>query len=536
MGMRTGRWRLLGMAVVVAVLASAGLLMAAERGARTTPRTAAGPASPPKAQPLPPAVAPKQPAGAAEVEIASPEQGATLRGTALLKVDYLNPMGYVVFRVDDRFAYATTPPFEMRWDTTSALDGQHVISVDAYDGSARYAGSASISVLVENSIPTPPDGVLLTVRFDEHDLLARAITARGELSALRADEALPPEFEQLAGELRAEVTTSVMDAFYEGATALVRSRLRTGALTSGGQRTSLPEVGQQEMLQISRNGLAVPVATAIAKPRLGLAEISLALRDFPVVPGDAWESPIGVVCDLYSRRGVFVMGRHVFEGLRWYRGKECAVVSSTYAIPALPIYTQQQTQQPAVPASAAGAAGPSYRIELTQRALGAMGGRAGRGPARGGAGRAGRARAGAATARAGRAGAAGQRAGAAQQLQSAQLVDLEGSRLTYITRQTGRVLHTEDTVLGQIEFRVASQQAARNPGGRLVVELTGAGGMRGGRGMTMRGAARAGVGARAGAQRATAGRAGAAAGAAGAKRIPPRLDYGVRLTTDLIVE
>jgi hypothetical protein len=126
-------------------------------------------------------------------------------------------------------------------------------------------------------------------------------------------------------------------------------------------------------------------------------------------------------------------------------------------------------------------------------------------------------------------------------------VDLEGTRLTYITRQTGRVLHTEDTILGQVEFRVASQ-VARNPGGRFVVELTGMAAMRGARGMagrvqagrTMRGAARAGAGTRggvrAGAQRATAGRAGAAQGAAGAKRIPPKLDYGFRLTTDLVVE
>ena len=188
-------WRLLGAGMVI-LFASAGLLMAGGATARQARPAAA------------PAVAAQRKSSAAQhvlgvpvgvgVEIVSPEQGAKLRGTALVKVDYQNPMGYVMFRIGDRFAYATTPPYEMRWDTTSALDGQHVISADAYDGSARYAGSASISVMVENSIPTPPDGVLLTVRFDEHDLLARVITARGELSALQADEALPTGFEALA--------------------------------------------------------------------------------------------------------------------------------------------------------------------------------------------------------------------------------------------------------------------------------------------------------------------------------------------------
>jgi hypothetical protein len=570
MARRTALWRLSGALVVTALFVSGGAgLMAATRGARK--------AAQPPAKPKPPAAAvapiPAQPAAASEVEIVAPEQGATLRGSALIKADFVNPMGYVMFRIDGEFAYATTPPFEMKWDTTSALDGDHVIAVDAYDSSARYVGSASVGVAIENAIPTPPDGVLLTVRFDEHDMLTRVITARGELSALAADEALPQGFDVLAGELRAEVTTSVMDTFYEGATTLVRSRLRMAALTAGGQRASTSDVGLYEMLQVSRNGLGVPVATATAKPRVGLAEMSFALRDFPVVPGDAWESPIGAVCDLYSRRAVFVGGRHVFEGLRWFRGRECAVITSSYAIPELPIYSGAQAQQPAQQASADQLVGPSYQVMLTGMGGGGMRGGMGGGGMRGGMGGGGmRGGMGGGGMRGGMGGggmrggarggagggAAGQRPGAGQ-LQSARLVDLQGTRRTYITRQTGRVIHTEDTILGQVQF-LSGSQVARNAGGPFTVVLTGMGGMRGGRGGGggmrggmggggMRGGmggggmrgGMGGGGTRGGmrggaAQGGRAGQGAQAPGAAGPKTIPSKLDYGFRMTTDLIVQ
>jgi hypothetical protein len=151
-------------------------------------------------------------------------------------------MGYVVFRIDDRFAYATTPPFEMRWDTSSALDGPHLIAVDAYDAAGRYAGSASISVSIENAIPTPPEGVYLAVKFDEHDMLTRQVSARGELSALQADEALPAGFDVLKGELRANVSMSVMDACFRCLGTVWRSRKRRalGSLASASRRFPRP--------------------------------------------------------------------------------------------------------------------------------------------------------------------------------------------------------------------------------------------------------------------------------------------------------
>lgn len=533
MGKRLTSWRFLrvAMALVVAVSIGSGLLCAAGRS------TAGAAAKPKVAAPAPRAV---------EVEIISPEQDAKLRGMAIVKVDYPNAAGYVIFRVDDQFAYATTPPFQMRWDTSSTVDGQHVVAADAYDGNGKYAGTASVGVIVANSIPTPANGVLLTVRFNENDMLTRIVTARGELGSLRADEALPQGFETLAGEFRGELTTSVMDLFYEGATTLIRSRLRLGQLTSGGLQRNIPEIGQSAMLQVSRNGLTLPVATASAKPRLGLAEISTALRDFPVNPGDTWSAPVAVVCDLYSRKAVYTQARHVFEGLRWYRGHECAVVTSTYRLPELPLY--QSSSQQATTREVAALPGNSARVQLTQMMGGGM--RGGMGGGRGsmgggmrggmGGGMGGRGRMGG-----GAGGAAGQRPGAASQLQRAQLVDLEGTRHTYITRQSGRVLRIEDTITGQVEFRTSSQvaQAAGSPYSLQLTQMMG-GGMRGGMGGRMGGMrggmdGRGGMSGRQGQTRSGATtRAGTQAGrtAATARTIPAKLDYGFRLTTELATD
>jgi hypothetical protein len=483
--------------------------------------------------------------------------------------------------VDGEFVYASTSPYEVRWDTSTVADGSHIIRADAYDNSGNYAGSSSIKVLVENTIPTPEGGVLLTVKFGEHDIFNRIVTGRGEMSALRADQVLPQGFDVLAGELRGELNQTVLDAYYEGVTALVRNRLRTASLTAEALRQSVPEVGQYTMVQVSRNGLTIPASSATSRPRLGLGEVSLAFADYPVLPGDTWESPLGAVYDLYTRRAIFVQARHTFEGLRWFRGRECAVVSSSYTLPELPLLEKAPAAQPQT--TAAAAIGDGFQVALTggrrggggmrggggargggMRAGGGMrGGAGGRGGTRGGAARAGAtargggARRGAARGRTGQAAPGGAGRITPQALESARLVTLEGERITYVTRESGRIVHTEDTIRGKVEFRAgASQRASLGPDGGYAMALTGGrrggggggrgGGGRGGmRGGARGGAARGGAGTRGGAARGgaargrTAQRGGAARGAGrapgeqGPRQIPPSLDYGFRLTTEL---
>jgi hypothetical protein len=105
-----------------------------------------------------------------------------------------------------------------------------------------------------------------------------------------------------------------------------------------------------------------------------------------------------------------------------------------------------------------------------------------------------------------------------------------------VTRYTGRVLRTEDTILGKVEFRTGGRLRASLDGeGTYAVELTQ--GMRGG-GRGMRGGGRGMRGGRAGS---SAGRGGSRVGqqrtgATAGGRVPPRLDYGFRLTADLLRE
>ncbi len=587
MGRRYGGGQLISAIVLVILIAgvSAGLLWGAERAARPAPPTgkkALGKTA--KVAPVKPAPAPKAPEAAPEggVEITSPESEAKLRGVAVITASSPTTSGYVVFRVDGEFTYATTSPFKMRWDTSTATDGSHIVHVDSYDTSGNFTGSSSIKVEVENAIATPEGGVLLTVKYDERDVLSRALVGRGELAALRADQVLPAGFDVLTGDLRADLNQTVLDAYYEGVSALIRNRLRTASLISEGVRQSVPEVGQYAMVQVSRNGLAVPASSATARPRIGVGEMSLAFADYPVSPGDTWESPIGVVTDLYKRQAYYVQATHRFDGLRWYRGRECAVVTSTYSIPEVPLISRAATPQPQQTASAAGLA-----LQLTGGRRGGGGGMrggggrggggggmrggggrgggmrggGGRGGGRGGGARGGGGRGGGGRGAGGRGGgqAGGAAAGrpAASSLDSARLVDLVGERRTIVTRESGRVMHLEDTIQGKIEFRVAAgaTQRASAAGviGNATVELTG--GMRGGggrggggrggggRGGGMRGGGGGGRGGgRGGGARGGGGRGGGRAGAAGgaqgapaARQVPSSLDYGFRLASDLDV-
>lgn len=547
-------WALLIMAALV--IGTAGWLRAATR---PKAKPAAKPAAPKKAPAKPaakpaPKAAPAQPAiTGGGVEIISPESNAKLRGVVTVRVSWSNPKGYVLFRVDDKFLFASTAPYLMKWDTSALSDGEHVLSADAFDSEGKFEGSSSIRVIVQNIIPTPESGVLLSVRFGGEDMLNRVVSARGELSALTAEEVLPPGYESLAGSFKGSLTQTVMDPFYQGASVLLRNRLKDGWLIINNVRSSLPDVGQYAMVQVSRNGLIVPSLTAVRKTRIAVGEVSVALADYPVYPGDTWQSPIGAVVDLYSRRTIYVQGQHTFEGLRWFNGRECALVTSTYSIPAVTLY--QVSEQ----ASASGTA--SYSLQLTQMGAGmggrgGAGGRAGRGGAGGAGGRAGgaggAARQGGAAGRSGGGAQSGGRTGAAAQgsLQSVKLVNLEGVRITYLSRRSGQVIRTEDTIKGRVEFRTAgTATSASTRESSYSLALTQAGGGRsseraGARGRTgIPPSGRSGGGAGRTGRGTTGGQAGRAAPSRtttpqqpAARRIPASLDYGFRLTTELVVK
>ncbi len=123
---------------------------------------------------------------------------------------------YVLFRVDDKFIYATAAPYKVRWDTSSMEDGAHVLSVDSFDDRGKLEGSSSVQIEVKNSIEAPAGGVLLSVRFGSEDMLQRSVAAHGELAAPGPGETMPAGCEDLSGNLNAVISQTVMDPFYRG--------------------------------------------------------------------------------------------------------------------------------------------------------------------------------------------------------------------------------------------------------------------------------------------------------------------------------
>ncbi len=339
--------------IALLVCASVGLLWGAQRSKVSGPKAA--PAAP-KAAPA----TPSQPPAAVSpngVEIAAPASDAKVRGIVSVQAACPASSAYVLFRVDDKFIYATASPYKVRWDTSTMEDGPHVLSVDSFDAKGKFEGSSSVRITVKNAIDAPSGGLLLSVRFGAEDMLQRSISAHGELASPGPGETAPPGCESLSGNLSAVLSQTVMDPFYQGTSILLRNRLKDGSITSRANvRTALAEIGQYAMVQVSRNGLTLPQLTSLRTTRIAPGELSLALPDYPVLVGDTWQSPIAVMPVLNAKKAVYVQAQHTFEGLRWYSNRECAVITSTYTLPRIGVTG---------PAFAL-ASRPSFEISLTQ--------------------------------------------------------------------------------------------------------------------------------------------------------------------------
>jgi hypothetical protein len=427
---------------------------------------------------------------ATQLGFATPETGATVRGMARIAVRKSDPGGYVAFRIDDRFAHATVAPFEMRWDTSTTRDGEHTVQADAYDDSGAHEGTSSIRVKVANQVPlTDKEGVKLTVRFRQNEVVDRQVTGSGELGELALDETLPPGLEELAARLTASMSEIVLDAFYKGSRSLLRHRIRKGGLLIGASQRELSEMGKYATVEVSRNGLALPILSSPDRPRIPLGEISFALADFPVKEGDTWRSPLGVIPDLLKRQIVFVRAEHTFNGVWYFQGRECAKITSKYTLPDIEL--------PLSGAFLSARATPTWQIEFTQGA--AVSGYPAPGVAPGGAGsgalsgldyreqwRAQRRMALEALrqqrrlrptrsrlrelylqqlglAQPGAAGTATAPA-APQVVQSAKLTDLGGTRTTWLAVESGKILRTEDEIRGRLSFSFGSEAAPSGAG------------------------------------------------------------------------
>jgi peptidoglycan/xylan/chitin deacetylase (PgdA/CDA1 family) len=93
------------------------------------------------------------------VTLTTPQNGDVLSGTAVtfsVNVAALDPARVDFFVDGNQVGSATSAPWSIVWDSTTAADGAHTVSAQAVDGAGATTNSNTASVTVENNQP-PPD-------------------------------------------------------------------------------------------------------------------------------------------------------------------------------------------------------------------------------------------------------------------------------------------------------------------------------------------------------------------------------------------
>jgi hypothetical protein len=92
------------------------------------------------------------------VAVTAPGSGNTVKGSVTVSASAADNVGVVgvQFRLDGATfgAELTAPPYTLTWNTTSALDGSHVLTAVARDAAGNRATSAGVSVSVQNAAPS----------------------------------------------------------------------------------------------------------------------------------------------------------------------------------------------------------------------------------------------------------------------------------------------------------------------------------------------------------------------------------------------
>jgi len=102
--------------------------------------------------------------------ITSPSGGVTISGTATVNANAADNTGGTGISKAELYidgvlnATDTASPYSFSWNTTTATNASHSLTVKAYDGAtpANVATSAAISVTVDNSAPTAPSSLRMS--------------------------------------------------------------------------------------------------------------------------------------------------------------------------------------------------------------------------------------------------------------------------------------------------------------------------------------------------------------------------------------
>ena len=92
-------------------------------------------------------------ASAAEVKITSPTYDSVVRGLVAVKLLMNSSVAFANVYIDG--TYLASTPDAISWNSTTSLNGTHIISARAFDTAGALLGTASKTVRVKNRTPTP---------------------------------------------------------------------------------------------------------------------------------------------------------------------------------------------------------------------------------------------------------------------------------------------------------------------------------------------------------------------------------------------
>jgi arylsulfatase A-like enzyme len=104
------------------------------------------------------------------VSLSAPVEGSSVQGTIVINVTAADDVAvsYVEFYKDGvLFGRDNVASYQQFWETGREANGTHALQAVAYDTSMNSAASLRVTVMVNNSAPTPPPDIILIVTDDQ---------------------------------------------------------------------------------------------------------------------------------------------------------------------------------------------------------------------------------------------------------------------------------------------------------------------------------------------------------------------------------
>ena len=177
----------------------------------------------------------KASASTAAVTITAPANAATVSGTVNITAQTGTGVSWINVYIDGAYL-ASSPPDTFSWDFTALVNGSHTISSNAYTSTGSLAGSASITVNVQNANAKP--AVTLTSPANSSTVSGNVtVTAR---SCPRSRGSISKSMARTSPRRRLSPSRGSPPAFQTGSTRSRRSRIAAAMSKSAHLPCRLP--------------------------------------------------------------------------------------------------------------------------------------------------------------------------------------------------------------------------------------------------------------------------------------------------------